>query len=33
MLSRPRRLSFVSATYHGAQSLSDAANIASRARE
>src|SRR5207253_1537862 len=31
MLSRARRLSFESATYHGATSVSVAANIASRA--
>jgi hypothetical protein len=33
MSSRPRRLLFVSATYHGAQAVRVARNISSRARE
>ena len=33
MFSRPRFLSSVAATYHGAQGVSVAANISSRARE
>ena len=33
MLRRPRFLSSVCATYHGAHDVSVAANIASRARE
>ena len=33
MFSRPRRLSLVSAMYHGAHAVSVACSIASRARE